>query len=37
MKAFNRESRRQYFSRLVNQDANAKDRSKSRRRKRAKK
>ena len=37
MKAFNRESRRKYFSRLVNQDVNAKDRSKSRRRKRAKK
>lgn len=37
MKAFNRESRRKYFSRLVNQDVNGKDRSKSRRRKKAKK
>jgi len=37
MKAFNRESRRRYFSRLVNQDVNAKDRSKSRKRKKARK
>ena len=37
MKAFNRESRRRYFSRLVNQDVNAKDRSKSKQRRKAKK
>ena len=37
MKTFNRESRRKYFSRLVNQDVNAKDRSKSRRRKKVRK
>lgn len=37
MKAFNRESRRRYFARLVNQDVNGKDRSKSKQRKKAKK